>query len=404
MKSTKSLTLTGVAFALAAGGVSKVAIAGIDAGGAPAPKKSVSKGKVKKFGSIFVNGVRFDTDQALFIIDGAFGIESDLTVGQVVTVVGSVDEGGTTGTAWLVTYDDVVDGPISNIDAALNRMTVLGQTVIANNDTSYSTASGARSIGDLAVSESVEVSGYVDADGNIVATHITSSEPGDAFDLTGAVDDVDADGSTLTINGLVVDYSNAWLMDLPTGVPQAGQRLEIVGSGMTESGHFVATEVRSYFDGVAANDDAQGEIEGLVTGRTSFLNFELDGVPVRIDWNTSFVNGWLFGVSLNRHLEVEGTFGADGVLLAETIEFESESDAVHSGYVEAVDGDMVWIGGIPIRATIDTEFEDDSDADEHRFNVGSIRTGDYVAIWAYEAYGEVVATRIERDDDEDDDD
>ena len=67
-------------------------IDGIDRGGA-------AIGPIDGFGSVIVNGVRFDTDNAVIVVDGAAASLSDLEVGQVVVVVGTFDEDGLNGEA-----------------------------------------------------------------------------------------------------------------------------------------------------------------------------------------------------------------------------------------------------------------------------------------------------------------
>ena len=74
MNAKKLLILTGVAIVIAASGASQLANAGIDAGGKPGS----SKGSIHRFGSVYVNGVRFKTDNVVFIIDGRLGDESEL--------------------------------------------------------------------------------------------------------------------------------------------------------------------------------------------------------------------------------------------------------------------------------------------------------------------------------------
>ena len=83
-------------------------MAGIDRTGGP--RSAGAFGTVTAFGSVVVNGVRYDTAGATFTIDGAPGMESDLGLGDVVLIEGSIDSSGTTGTADNVTYDDAVEG------------------------------------------------------------------------------------------------------------------------------------------------------------------------------------------------------------------------------------------------------------------------------------------------------
>jgi len=72
-------------------------IAGIDRGGAPA----VASGPISGFGSVIVNGIRFDTSEAIVTIDGQSGSTDDLAVGQIVTVHGTIDDNGNATAAEL---------------------------------------------------------------------------------------------------------------------------------------------------------------------------------------------------------------------------------------------------------------------------------------------------------------
>jgi hypothetical protein len=96
--------------------------AGIDRGGI------TIAGPITGFGSVIVNGVRFSTTGATILVNGVAATEADLAIGQVVRVEGTVDAGGTTGTAQSVTFEDNVTGPIESIDLASGRL-VAGQPV-----------------------------------------------------------------------------------------------------------------------------------------------------------------------------------------------------------------------------------------------------------------------------------
>ena len=118
MKPSKGLLVLGTALVVACGGGGGDQVAGIDGGGNPAPVaiNIVSQGTITGFGSVIVNGVRYDTSNATFTIDGSPGTESDLAVGQVVVVSGTINQAGTEGTAASVDFDDAVEGPIESID------------------------------------------------------------------------------------------------------------------------------------------------------------------------------------------------------------------------------------------------------------------------------------------------
>ena len=136
------------------------ATGGIDRGG-------VAVGPIDGFGSVIVNGIRFDTSDTQFSIDDGVGGQDDLSVGQVVIVRGSIDDDGLNGTADSVEYDDAVEGPIDagSIDLAAGTFSVLGQRVRVTTTTVFDDSIQPQSLDGLAEGDVVEISGLPDADG-----------------------------------------------------------------------------------------------------------------------------------------------------------------------------------------------------------------------------------------------
>ena len=76
--------------------------------------RSVSSGEIEGFGSVIVNGVRFNTDSSEFEVENeTSSSQDDLNVGMQVVVEGSIDDNGTTGTATRVRFEDNLEGPIT---------------------------------------------------------------------------------------------------------------------------------------------------------------------------------------------------------------------------------------------------------------------------------------------------
>lgn len=376
MNANRSMTLIGAAIVITAAG--GTASAGIDGSGITKPK--VTKGSVSGFGSIYVNGVRYNTDAALFIIDGALGSESDLAVGQIVSILGTVDDDGNNGTAYLVTFEDVVDGPVSSIDLDANRMTVLGQTVL------------------------VEVSGFVDSHGRIIAASVRSGTGSGEYDLSGTVDAVDDTAMRLTVNGLSVDFASAGVFGLDAELPRVGDAVEIVGSGFDDNAAFVASRIYGGSAGIAAISGAEAEIEGVITRFHSLNEFDLGGTRVRLTWGTHYVNDWIFGLSTDRKVQVSGVLDGSGTLVAEEIVFEKLAKEKIAGTVDAVAGEYLVVGSRLVRVMPETKYQDDSDMDERRFNIGSVHVGDRVEIRGHGSADVLHAKLLKRVDDEDDDD
>lgn len=404
MNANRSMTLIGAAIVIAAAGGSGTASAGIDGSGVTTPKPKVTKGPVTGFGSIYVNGVRYNTDTALFLIDGALGGESELAVGQIVSVLGTVSEDGSNGTAYLVMFEDIVDGPISAIDVSTNRMTVMGQTVLVDADTVFQLSGIESAFEHLGVDDIVEVSGFVDSQGRIVAASVRSGAGSGEYDLTGTVETVDDDAMQLTVNGLAVDFGTAGVFGLDAELPRVGDAVEIVGSGFDDSGAFVASRIYSGNAVLAAISGVEAELDGIITRFYSLNEFDLGGTRVRLTWNTRYVNDWIFGLSTDRKVKVSGMLDASGTLVAEEIVFEKLAKEKMTGTVDAVAGDYLVVGSRLVRVTPETKYKDDSDIDERRFSIDSVRIGDRVEIRGHGSADVLHAKLLKRVDDEDADD
>ena len=385
-----------VSMTLAACGGGGEQTAGIDARGNPVAVGVVSKGTISGFGSVIVNGVRYNTNTAAFDIDGSDGVQSDLAVGDVVTIRGTVNDDGTSPTASSVTFDDAVEGPIQAIDAAAGTMTVLGQLVRTDADTSFDDSISPASLDGLAIDDIVEISGFVLADGSISATRVEQKPAGGEFEVTGEVSNLTA--TTFTINALTVDFSAAQLDNFPGGTPEAGQRVEAKGMSLGAGGQLLATRVE--FKGTDLGGDAgdAAEIEGFITRFVSASDFDVEGVRVTTTGSTTFTNGTSADLGLNRKVEVEGSINASGVVVAANVELKLSNFIRIEGRVDAVGAASVTIFGVVINTNAVTRFEDKSSADLETFNLSNINVGDYLETRGYEDATGVVATQVERDD------
>ncbi|MDH3339074.1 MAG: DUF5666 domain-containing protein [Gammaproteobacteria bacterium] len=394
MKPMQLLALT-AALTIAACGGSNEQTAGIDARGNPVRVGVVSKGTITGFGSIIVNDVTFDTGNALFGIDGRGGSQSDLAVGDVVVVVGTINDDGTSPVADTVTFDDVVEGPITDIDLVAETLTVLGQLVRVDADTSFDDSIVPAELDGLNLTDIIEISGFVLADGSVSATRIELKPAGGELEITGDVSNVV--GTTFEINGLVVDFSAAMLENFPSGAPEDGHRVEAKGDSLNGAGQLAATRVE-YKGNDLGEDGDLAELEGFITRFASASDFDVEGVQVTTSVQTAFENGTSADLALNRKVEVEGEINAAGVLIAANVEIKASGFVRIESLVEAVGANQLTVLGIVVRVNASTRLEDKSAEDREPFNLSHIVVGNYVEIRGYENAGGVVATLLERED------
>ena len=357
-------------------------------------------GPITGFGSVIVNGIRYDTSGALFTKDGLSTTQDDLAVGHNVVVKGMIDDDNTNARATSVDFNDNVEGPVSSVDSVAGIIVVLGQTVILGPDTSIDDSCPA-TLDDLLSVAAVEVSGSVNADGAIVATRIECKSVLGEMEVTGTVSNLDAAAMTFQINALVVDYSDANMDDFPSIISD-GDLVEAKGERLGAGGELIATRVEfkgALFDG-AEGDHA--EIQGFITSFTNETQFEVNDIPVTTSSSTTFEGGAATDLGLNLKVEVEGEFDSAGTLVATKVEIKQAKVVRVTGLVDSVTGDSLVILGITITTDpILTRFEDKSYADIDPLSVADLNPGDYVEVRGQEFpadSGELAATLLERED------
>lgn len=365
-------------------------------------RTGMSVGPIASFGSIVVNGIHYDTAGAVITIDGVAGTQADLRVGQVVSITGELEDGKATGTATEVAFDDNVEGPISSIDDGTGVIVVLGQTVRVDGNTSFDDSIQPRSIEGLAVGDSIEVSGLVMADGSINATRIEQTAPGGTLEVRGLVSNLDTNGQSFELNGLVVDYGAAQLDNFPAGGIADGQPVEAKGDATGAGGELVATRVEYKGAAIAGNEDDFAEIEGFITRFASATDFDVSGVPVTTGAGTTFSGGTAADLGLNVKVEVEGLINADGAIAAGKVDIRLGTAVRITALIDSVDAadESLVVLGIPIHVDVLTRFEDQSDAKVEPLTVSDLSAGDYVEIRGGErpaGSGEVLASILERD-------
>ena len=368
-------------------------------------RTGVAVGPIATFGSIVVNGVRYDTSSASFIINGEAGRQSDLDVGDVVVVQGTLDDDGVTGTADTVAFEEAVKGPVQEVNVGLSRLVVLGQTVFVTADTSFDDGFSPAALDGVSVGQIVEVSGQFDANGDIVATRIEPKPAGTTFEAHGDVAALDAANSRFILSGLAVDYSAASLEDFPGGEIREGDPVEVKGAALGAGGELLAAsvELESRVPDVAEDDFA--EIQGFISRFVNPGDFSVAGFKVTTNGQTVFEGGAAADLGPNVKVEVEGIIDATGTLVASKVDIRRAKAVRVTASLDSVDAasDAVVLLGITVSIDALTRLEDKSDARVEPLTVAALSAGDYVEVRGDEfpaASGRILATIFERDDPE----
>lgn len=256
-------------------------------------------------GGVTVNGVTYGTAHARVSVNGKPADRSALRRGQIVTISGSADDNGTTGTADEVSYVDNVSGVISSVNLAARSFTVLGQTVRMNEDTLTDGAA-------LRVGTPVDVSGFPNSTGELIAARVDAGDSKKDAQVSGTVRALDANASTFMLNTLLVDYDKAKV----DGVLTNGAIVIVESKGKGSDVELTAKRVK-VADPLSESGMA-ADLEGLITSFASAAEFELNGQRVIASESTSYkLKGGPLGPDVL--VNVTGRFDA-GTLVADRIE------------------------------------------------------------------------------------
>lgn len=310
------------------GGGGDAASSGVGATPSGTTVVAFTQGTITGFGSVIVNGVRFDdTAASVTDDDGSKQALGALRLGMRVEVdSGSVDRLSATAKAVAMRFGGLVTGPVTAVDTTANTITVLGQVIDVATTTVFDDSLAA-GLSAVAVGAVIEVHGLRDAaTGHIVATRVEPESAVTAYKLRGNVASLDTTAKTFSIGGAAISY--AGVATVPTALAN-GVSLRVTLGTAAVAGVWQATSL-----GVkAARTDslAEAHVRGAISAFTSSTSFTVDGLVVDAT-KASFPDGTT-GLALGAQVSVEGTL-TNGVLVAAKVELESRHTDDDSRRVE----------------------------------------------------------------------
>lgn len=292
-------------------------------GGTDAPGNSSTNrttvGQITGFGSVYVNGIEFETAGANYEVDDVLASNDDaLAVGMVVKVEGAVNADGLTGTAYGISNDD------DRLDEDDDEVGAKGMLV-------YEAATGTWSVKgiDLAFDDGTEY-------------------------------------KPLSLRDMIADQSAAGMLVEVEG-KKIGEALQVdeIELGEDELKFKAEVAVKSNGDTLTLSfGDAMGTVDVIVKGETMFRD---DDTLVSIDYDT---------INVDDKVEIEARWGDDGAIYASNLHLEDGSDYEIEGPVGSIDAvsvdvlEVVYVidpavtafedGVVPVAGDF-VEIEDDND-------------------------------------------
>ena len=302
--------------------------AGPSSGGTGVAPTSFATGHISGFGSIIVNGVRFDDSAAQVLDDdGNRSSREALKLGMGVEIRGgsiSDDGNGPRAPASEIRHGAEILGPVSAIDTVAKSLVVLGQTVRVLD----TTVIDERLVGGFAgivIGAVLEVHGTLDAaTGVYTATRVGPSAAAEGFRIRGIVANLDSVAHTFNIGSALISY--AGIAPVPANLANGAQvrvRLQTV----QVAGAWVATRLDG--NGLRPDDASEVELEGTISAFTSKTSFSVNGIPVDAT-NAVFGDG-AAALALGTKVEVKGS-AVNGVVVATRVSVENEQEHQAEGF------------------------------------------------------------------------
>ncbi len=294
---------------------------GVDSGGTGSVPLTFASGPITGFGSVIVNGVRFDDSAAAVTDDDGTPRSRDtLRLGMTTEIRGSAISTDSTGaavsTASSIAFGSDLLGAVDSVDVAAKRLVVLGQAVDVNAATVFDDTSLAGGLAVVTVGDVVEVYALFDvASGRYTATRIERKAAVAAYRLRGVVSQLDAVAKAFNIGGERISYAGVG------GVPVGLANGNLVRLRLEPAKMGVLWRLAGLRDGAPKPRDLDAvRLEGRVSAFTSTTLFSVNGVAV----DASAI-GSVTGLVLGARVEVEGTV-AGSVLVASKLKVKSEDD------------------------------------------------------------------------------
>ncbi len=317
----------GLMLVLAACGGGGGGVASVGSGGTGA----FSVGTVTGFGSVIVNGLRYDDSAASVSDEDGPRSRSDLKLGMVVKVRGTVNAGASSANS--IMFDSELLGPVSALNNTAKTVTILGQKVLFDASSVFD-ASLPQGFASIQANQVLEVHGYLNPLTNeLQATLVELKSNPNKYKLSGIVRNLQTSAKTLQIGSETIGYSSLNGSQLPASLANGvliKARLSPTASNTSVTWN--ATKLSLPDAGV--QDEDQADVEGLITAFVSSSQFTVGTVPVDAR-NASVPSGTV--LQLGARVKVEGSI-TGGVLIAREVKLETSGKSIDlRGTISAAD-------------------------------------------------------------------
>ncbi len=380
------------------GGSAAVAIINAGIGGT-----GIVFGTITGFGSVWVNGRRFEIDASEIVFDGAPGTQTDLKLGMVVKLDVDTENGLFGGAATKVVFDDAIQGPVKGwvevggAGSGTKQLDIFGYEVTINATRTLFSGTTYDTIDDGDV---LEISGFPASTTQIVATYVRKIGeltvpppiPPIEVELRGTIENNDPGTRTFEINGVTINYAGAISINVDGGQPADGMFVEVEGEFVSHT-LVDALEIEEE-DKDFGSDVDDISLHGIVSGYNpagaGLADFLVNGQ--RVDARMAELDPENLESLMQNGLEVEveGEI-VDGTLVAEELELrDGDTEVRATVFSKDPSGSFVVqfpVGQVTITTSGLTVFEDESATPIPDYSFQELAIGHFVEVEGVEVEG-----------------
>jgi hypothetical protein len=362
---------------------------------ASSAKVSMTVGPVTGFGSVIVNGIRYDDSAARMEIEDEDDDKGGLKLGMVVRVEGKINDDGVTGKADRIEMGAEVRGPVETVDAANKTFIAMGATVKINDATLFERV--LPDLSDLKAGDIVQVHGLPDSAGVITASRV-QKRPAQANAVYKTVGAVAANLAPTTtsfkLGTLTVNYTDTAnvFRDLPNPIP-AGTLVRVKTRAAPVNNAITASHIRP-FVAKPANDAAEAEVKGFVSDKNGD-DFKVAGIAAKVSATTVYLGGSAADLKDGALVEVEGGV-LNGVIQVRKVKLEDRDGKENEFEFKGAITDFVSISDFKVKG----QKIDASKAQiQLRPGTSALANGLTVEVKGKQMNGDVlIATRVKQED------
>ena len=364
---------------------------------ADAENQLITYGPITQFGSIYVNGIKYEIDDAELEFVNGTGT-SELSIGMMVQVNADWQQQiNGVFNAQKVTFDHQVEGPIKTIvhQGEITLLEILGSTiVIASNTIIDKSISGAFKVGAV-----VSVSGITNAKGQLLATYIAlrseNYSEGQQIELESSIDSINERDQILHLNTMDVDVSWATWKKGSLQTVVVGTRVEVVGQYDVASMRVIANQVRVKNNNLSVNKGNKLNIDTIISRYQSIKQFHLNGYSANA-FEAEFLSGEPSNLANGVRVRATGWINADGIFEVHTLRIKQNVNFAVKVQVNSINRAAGEISFLNLTAYTqpDTVYQSKLKSPNKYFSIDDIQPGDWIEIKGVEEGGKLSISQI----------